>query len=142
MTSDRNGKRFSLLLVEPYTLVRSTVTSVARSLDLVDIQESPSVDAAEGLMRVRAFDGFVIALDESQAALDFINRIRSGSTSSPATAAVAITTEQVDQERIATLRQLEVKRVLLKPFKVKTILETITAFAQTPEKTLETAKHP
>lgn len=142
MTSERHGKRFSLLLVEPYTLVRSTVTSVARSLDLVDIQESPSVDAAEGMLRARAFDGFVIALDDGQAGLDLINRIRNGSTSSPATAAVAITTEKVDQDRIATLRQLEVKRVLLKPFKVKTILETITAFVQTPDKTPETAKHP
>lgn len=138
MTSERHSKRFSLLLVEPHTLVRSTVTSVARSLDLVDIHETPSVDAAENLLRARAFDGFVIALDDDQAGLGLINRIRNGSTSSPAMAAVAITTERVDQASIETLRQLEVKRVLLKPFKVKTILETITAFVQAPA----TAKHP
>jgi CheY-like chemotaxis protein len=135
MTSERQGKRFSLLLVEPYTLVRSTVTSVARSLDLVDIQETPSVDAAEGLLRARAFDGFVIALDDDAAGLGLINRIRNGSTSSPASAVVAITADRVDQDSIETLRQLEVKRVLLKPFKVKTILETITAFVQTPPTT-------
>ncbi|RZL01958.1 MAG: response regulator [Rubrivivax sp.] len=132
MTSDRSAKRFSLLLVEPYTLVRSTVASVARSLDRVDIQESPSVDAAEALLRVHAFDGFVIALGEDQSGLALVARIRNGNTSSPATAAVAITAEQVDQSSIEQLKQLEVKRVLLKPFKVKTVLETIAAFAQPP----------
>ena len=38
----------------------------------------------------------------------------------------------IRQGNIETLKQLEVKRVLLKPFKVKTILETITAFVQAP----------
>jgi DNA-binding NarL/FixJ family response regulator len=130
MSFDHNNRRFSLLLVEPYTLVRSTVASVARGLDMVDIQETPSVDAAESLLRARAFDGFVIALGEDRSGIELVTRIRNGSTSSPSKAAVAITTDQVDQDSIEKLRQLEVKRVLLKPFKVKTVLETISAFAQ------------
>jgi len=139
MPHERNAKRYSLLLVEPYTLVRSTVTSVARSLDLVDIQESPSVEAAENLLRARAFDGFVIALDDDDAGLELLSRIRDGRTSSPPDAAVAITADRVDQAGIEALRQLEVKRVLLKPFKVKTILETIAAFVQPPP---TPTKHP
>lgn len=132
-------RRFSLLLVEPYSVVRSTVTSVARSMNLVDIHETPSLDAATQLLRDRAFDGFVIALGDNQAGLDLIARIRNGSTSSPATAAVAITTERVDPSSIEAFRKLEIKRVLLKPFKVKTILETISAFAAQPTKP---AEHP
>ncbi len=130
MAPDHHTKRYSLLLVEPYSVVRSTVTSVARSLDIVDIQDAPSIEAAATLLRAHAFDGFVIALGDDHAGLELINRIRNGSTSSPATAAVAITTESVNQESIAAFKKLDVKRVLLKPFKVKTILETIAAFAQ------------
>ena len=130
MANEQAQKRYSLLLVEPYSVVRSTVTSVARSLDMVDIQEAPSIDAAAPLLRAQAFDGFVIALGEDQAGLALINRIRDGNTSSPTTAAVAITTESVNQDSIAAFKKLDVKRVLLKPFKVKTILETIAAFAQ------------
>lgn len=127
---DRNTKRFSLLLVEPYSVVRSTVTSVARSLDMVDIQDAPSIEAAAPLLSTRAFDGFVIALGDDGAGLELINRIRNGSTASPTTAVVAITTERMDPDSIAALKKLDVKRVLLKPFKVKTILETIAALAQ------------
>lgn len=130
MAPDHSGKRFSILLVEPYSVVRSTVTSVARSLDIVDIQDAPSIDAATPLLRAHAFDGFVIALGDDRAGLALVSLIRNGGTSSPSTAAVAITAESVDQESIAALKKLGVKRVLLKPFKVKTILETINAFAQ------------
>ncbi|MBA4110624.1 MAG: response regulator [Leptothrix sp. (in: Bacteria)] len=130
MAPDHSTKRFSILLVEPYSVVRSTVASVARSLDIVDIQDAPSIDAATPLLRARAFDGFVIALGDDRAGLALVSLIRNGGTSSPSTAAVAITTESVDQESIATLKKLDVRRVLLKPFKVKTILETINAFAQ------------
>ncbi|CAH0348543.1 response regulator [Aquabacterium sp. CECT 9606] len=130
MASDRSAKRFSILLVEPYSVVRSTVISVARGLDIVDIHEAPSIDAAAPLLRARAFDGFVIALGNEGAGLALIRLIRDGGTSSPSTAAVAVTTERVDPESIAAFKKLDVKRVLLKPFKVKTILETITAFAQ------------
>ncbi|MBC7700905.1 response regulator [Aquabacterium sp.] len=130
-STDRSTKRFSLLLVEPCSIVRSTITSVARSLDIVDIQEAPSIEAAAPLLHAHAFDGLVIALGDDCAGLALIKRIRDGSTASPTTAAVAITTQSVDQDSIAALKRLEVKRVLLKPFKVKTILQTITAFAQT-----------
>lgn len=130
MPHDATPRRFSLLLVEPYSVVRSTVTSVARSLDLVDIHETPSVETASQLLRVMPFDGFVIALGDDYAGLDLINRIREGRTPSASDAAVAITTDRVDSDSIEAFKKLEVRRVLLKPFKVKTILETISAFAQ------------
>ena len=123
-------RRFSLLLVEPYSVVRSTVASVARSLDLVDIHETPSVETASQLLRATPFDGFVIALGDDYAGLDLINRIREGRTPSASSAAVAITTDRIDPDSIEAFKKLEIRRVLLKPFKVKTIPETISAFAQ------------
>lgn len=139
MTTDakRSGPRFAVLLVEPYSVVRATVKSVARSLNIVDVYESPSVETAVQMLHGRSFDGFVIALGDDASGLDLINRIRSGDTSSPATAAVAITTDRVDEKSIQAFKQLDVRRVLLKPFKVKTILETISAFAQPQDKATE-----
>jgi hypothetical protein len=45
---------------------------------------------------------------------------------------VAVTSDHCDVETIEKLRELEVRRLLLKPFKVKTILETIMAFSAGP----------
>jgi len=126
------AKRYSLLLIEPHFVMRRTVVSVASSIDGVDVRESPGMESAEQLLAFKAFDGFVIALGDKAEELEIISRIRAGATPSAVNASVAVTSDRCDVATIEKLRELEVRRVLLKPFKVKTILETIAAFSKGP----------
>lgn len=126
MASDR----FNLLLVEPHFVLRSTVTSVARSLDLGDIHAAPSRDAASQMLLARRFDAFVISVAPDGEGLKLINTIRAGAGRSPRDAAVVVMAEFCDEQTILAFKQLQVRRILLKPFKVKDVLETIQALAR------------
>lgn len=126
MASDR----FNLLLVEPHFVLRSTVTSVARSLDLGEIHASPSREAASQMLMARRFDAFVVAVGPDGEGLKLINAIRAGSGRGPRDAAVVVMAEFCDERAILAFRELKVRRILLKPFKVKDVLETIQALAQ------------
>lgn len=128
------ARKFSLLLVEPYFVLRRTVASVAGGLEGVKVHEAPTLQSASELLSGRAFDGFVVALEDQEAVLALINSIRSGETPSPSSASVAVTAEHCDLDTIASLRELGVRRILVKPFKVKTILETVSAFSAQDDK--------
>lgn len=132
MASDR----FSLLLVEPQFVLRSTVTSVARSMDVGEIHAAPSREAASQMLLGRRFDAFVIAVDSDGEGLKLINAIRGGAGRSPIDAAVVVMADFCDERAIAAFKQLKVRRVLLKPFKVKDVLETIQALAQSERQTV------
>ncbi|MFY9476846.1 MAG: response regulator [Aquabacterium sp.] len=126
MASDR----FNLLLVEPHFVLRSTVTSVARSLNLGEIHAAPSREAASQMLMARRFDAFVIAVGPDGEGLKLINAIRAGTGRSPSDAAVVVMAEFCDERAILAFKELKVRRILLKPFKVKDVLETIQALAQ------------
>ena len=134
-TSGLPERRYTLLLIEPHFVTRRTVVSVARSFEGMDVQEAPGIDSAAQWLTFKSFDGFVIALGDQQEALSLISRIRSGETPSNAHASVAVTSDHCDVDTIEKLKSLEVRRLLLKPFKVKTILETIEAFSAGPSST-------
>lgn len=127
--TSKSMRPYKLLLLEPHFVTRRTVVSVARSFERLEVRESSGIESAEQLLEFTPFDGFVIALGEQLEGLGLISRIRAGQTSSDVNAAVAVTAEGCDVETIQKLRELAVRRVMLKPFKVKTILETISAFS-------------
>ena len=58
--------------------------------------------------------------------IDLIRLVREGHSESVPTTPVAVMTGECDASMVLVLRELHVSRVLLKPFKVKAILETIT----------------
>lgn len=126
MASDR----FHLLLVEPQFVLRSTVSSVARSLDVGEIHAAPSREAAAQMLLGRRFDAFVISVGSDGEGLKLINAIRAGTGRSPTDAAVVVTADFCDERAIMAFKQLQVRRVLLKPFKVKDVLETIQVLAR------------
>lgn len=121
--------RKSILLLEPDAMVRRTVALTARSTGLAEIQEVPSLKAAQGMLRQQAFDGLLLSLDEDDRELELIERVRSGQTPSPAGASVAVLVARCDQSRAEKLRVAGVNQVILRPFKVKTLLSTIHAMS-------------
>ncbi len=120
----RSGR---LLLVEPQFVLRRTVSTMAREMGLADVQEATSTAVAERLLFERRYDALLIAIDDEGEALELLRRLRAGESSHPAGVPVAATASSCDVELALKLKQLDVCRLLLKPFKVRGMLEVISA---------------
>jgi len=121
------GPPIDLLLVEPQFLLRRTVAAVARDLRLANPQECTSVDAAARLMAAQAYDALFLSLDEEDAALALLGRVRAGDTGCDATIPVAVTAAACSTSLALRLKDLDVRRLLLRPFKVKGVLDAIAS---------------
>jgi AmiR/NasT family two-component response regulator len=123
------GQKKNILLLEPDAMVRRTVALTARSTGLADIHEAPSLKTAQEVLRQTVFDGLLLSLDEENRELDLIERLRAGETPSPAGATIAVMVTQCDQARAEQLRVAGVNQIILRPFKVKTLLQTILSMS-------------
>ncbi|MET0209460.1 MAG: histidine kinase [Burkholderiaceae bacterium] len=118
-----------LLLLEPQQLLRRTVTAVARELHAVQIDEATSTEGAQRLLDQVRFDAMVVSLDDEGAAVAMLERVRAGEFTTPRAVPVVVMTGACDERTVLQMRGLEVRRILLKPFKVKGVLETIAQLA-------------
>jgi hypothetical protein len=74
----------TLLLLEPYFVLRHTVAAVANDQGLARVVEATSVDNAEQQLSSRAFDGCVFSLGNARREVDLIRALRAGELASPA----------------------------------------------------------
>lgn len=116
-----------LLLVEPQFVLRRTVSTMARDMGLADVQEATSPAVAERLLSERRFSALLVAIDDDGEVLKLLQRLRAGETPHPADVPVAVTASACDVELALRLKQLDIRRLLLKPFKVRGMLEVISA---------------
>jgi DNA-binding response OmpR family regulator len=123
----RTDRRSALLLVEPENLLRRIVVAVARDLDLARIEEATGASAAEAKLNLTAFDGLVLAWDQSGDMLALLRELRASRFQTKAHVPVVVMASYCDENTITRLRELDVRRLLLKPFKVKSILDSVTA---------------
>jgi CheY-like chemotaxis protein len=121
---------FHVLLVEPTNLLRRTVSLTLRSLGTADVTEAATYPTAHGLCERRAFDGAVIALEWPQPSdgwrgLTLIQQIRSGESACPAAMPIAVLVESCNTELLQILRTCGISRILIKPFRVRDVIDTI-----------------
>ncbi len=121
-----------LLLVEPQFLLRRTVAAVARDMRLANPQELTSIEAAERLVAARGFDALFLSLDDEAAALELMRRVRDGGTECAPDIPIAVTAAACDTALALRLKDLDVRRLLLRPFKVKGVLDAIVALRSMP----------
>jgi hypothetical protein len=121
-----------LLLVEPQFLLRRTVAAVARDMRLANPREITTIDQAETLVSLHAFDALFLSLDEEAAALALMSRVRNGDTRCDRAVPMAVTAASCDTALALRLKQLEVRRLVLRPFKVKGVLDAIVALRPPP----------
>ena len=69
-----------LLLVEPQSLFRRTLATVARQLKLADVVEASSYEAAQSLLEAQRFDGLMLAMGDGVASLNLLQDLRMGKT--------------------------------------------------------------
>jgi hypothetical protein len=121
-----------LLLVEPQFLLRRTVAAVARDMRLADPKEVTTIEHAESLVSFHAYDALFLSMDEENAALELMSRVRNGHTKCAPGVPIAVTAAACDTPLALRLKHLEVRRLILRPFKVKGVLDAIVALRQSP----------
>ena len=122
----RSMPRKQLLLVDPHSLFRRTVAAVARELNLADVHEASSHDAARLLLHSQRFDALMLDIGEGLSAVAIVEDVRNGGTVSDTTLPIALTAESCDLATLTLFKQMQVRRIMLKPFKVKTVLEVVS----------------
>jgi DNA-binding NarL/FixJ family response regulator len=118
-----------VLLLEPDDLMRRTVAMVARELRLADVHEASSVAAARTLLRRQRFGAAVLALDAAGTTQDLLQALRDDLFTGQAGIPVAVLAARCGIEQARELQMLGVRRVLLKPFRVNTVIGAIEELA-------------
>jgi CheY-like chemotaxis protein len=121
---------FHVLLVEPTNLLRRTVALTLRSLGTAEVTEAATYPTAHQLCERRPFGGAVIALEwpqpsEGLRGLTLIQQIRSGESACPASMPIAVLVESCNTELLQILRSCGISRILIKPFRVRDVIDTI-----------------
>ncbi|WP_343729742.1 response regulator [Duganella sp.] len=135
--ADTARAHLNMLLVEEQNLLRKTVSLTARSLGLGAVHEAATLQAAERLLRERAFQGAVISIDcgaqgDCMYNLTLLDKLRNGLSASPATIPIAVMVDQATTDLMRELRERQVNRVILKPFRAKILLEAFESFSGAP----------
>lgn len=126
---------FGILLVEPSNLLRRTVSLTVRSLGTAEVTEAATYPLAHQLCERRAFDAAVIAVEWPQPVdacrgLTLIQQLRSGDCASAASIPIAVLVESCNAELLQVLRACGVARILIKPFRVRDVIDTIDGMKQ------------
>ena len=140
--ADATRNATQILLVEPEALLRRTVVMTARSMNLGQVHEAASTEAALRMLRSRTYHGAVIAVEchgsgsARRYDLSLIDQLRFGDAGRQ-DIPIAIMADQATPELLSELRDRKISRVILKPFRAKVLLETIAGFnaAHPPERT-------
>jgi DNA-binding NarL/FixJ family response regulator len=125
MNPQRFGSAAHVLLIEHDNLVRSTVASVCRDMELVQIIQAVSLAQGEQYLYARPLQGLIISLAEGDAALEMLERLRAGAFPSKAAIPVVVMASACTKEQALRLKALEVRRLLLQPFRLRDVLHTV-----------------
>ena len=131
------GGRLQILLVEPTHLLRRTVSLTVHSLGTAEVTEAATYATAHQLCEVQRFDGAVVALEGPQESgvcrgLSLIQQIRAGEGASLATIPIAALVESCNAELLQVLRACGISRILIKPFRVRDVIDTIDTMRALP----------
>lgn len=121
---------FNILLFEPAHLLRRTVALTVRSLGTAEVTEAATFATAQQFCEHRRFDGAVIAVEwplppDSCSGLVLIQQLRHGQGGSAPSIPIAVLVDSCNAELLEVLRACDVKRILIKPFRVRDVIDTI-----------------
>jgi DNA-binding NarL/FixJ family response regulator len=125
VNADTRGTVRQLLLIEPDGLVRSTVASVCRDLQLARVWQITSVAMGEQWLKSGHSDGLLISLTEGDASLAFLTRLREGGMRCDPGMPVAAMAREADAALVTRLKELDVRRFLLQPFRLRDVIHTV-----------------
>ncbi|QOL50001.1 ANTAR domain-containing protein [Massilia litorea] len=121
---------FRVLLVEPANLLRQSVSLTMRSLGTAEVIEAANYATATQACQLRRFDGAIITVAwppsrEACKGLVLIQEIRAGQYAVGQSVPISVLVEVCDAELLHMLRTQMVTRILIKPFRVRDVIDTI-----------------
>jgi CheY-like chemotaxis protein len=132
MSTMLDSPTHTMLVLDPDAVVRSTVASVVRELGLAQVHQASSVPLGTQVLTETAMDALVLSLADTDAALELLTRLRAGEFPSRADIPVVVLASACDGPLALRLKQLEVLRLLLTPFKIRDVVQTLEALAPEP----------
>lgn len=124
------SERKTVLYVEPDSMLRRTVSSTARSLFHVEVMDSSRYENALPLVQNTRFDGLLLSLGEEDGlALDLVGRLRRGEFKSHFGIPVVFMCYGLNEARSSALHEAGARRIVMKPVKVRNILEAFGELA-------------
>jgi DNA-binding NarL/FixJ family response regulator len=127
------GNLPKILLIEPDGLVRGTVASVCRELQLARVRQEIGVAGGEQWLKSGAPQALLLSLAEGEAALDFLQRLRAGSLPCAADLPVVAMAREGNADLVLRLKELDVRRLLLQPFKLRDVIHTLEQLWPVPQ---------
>ncbi len=126
-----------ILLVEPNALIRQTVALTAASLALGPVQQATSLQAGQRMMQEQNFSSVILPLhaDGDEDGVELFAQLyalRAGATLSGENIPVYVTASACSREEVEQLLALRVQRVLIKPFKTRTLIDVLSEVAVVP----------
>ncbi len=115
-----------ILLVEPSSLSGGIIVATARQLGLSAVHLVSSVRSAQQKLDQEDFAGVIVSLEEDKDAVLLIEKLRNTQFSAVnPLVPIAVITSSINASLALQLKVLDVRRVLLKPFKVRDVITTI-----------------
>ena len=118
-----------ILLVEHSAMIGNIILSTARQLGLRPIRVVTNCRSAQHFLEHQAFDGLITSMDDEEETLALIQKLRGGYFRSATNLPIAITTAQCSAPLAARIKLFNVRRILLKPFKIRDLVVTIEDLA-------------
>ena len=129
MSRARNA---GILLVEPSSLSGSIIVSTARQLNFPAVHLVSSVRSARQRFDTDDFHGVIVSLEEDKDAISLLEGVRSAKFAAVnPQVPIAVTTSHINASLALQMKVLDVRRVLLKPFKVRDVITTIQMLGDT-----------
>lgn len=125
------AQRAGILLVESSSLTGGIIVTTARQLHLPEVHLISSVHTAKQQLMAQNFSAVILSLKETSDALQLLEMIREQQFVVAADVPVAVTTDAIDASIAVRMKVLNVRRVLLKPFKVRDVITTIQMLGDT-----------
>lgn len=125
------ARHLPILLLEPSALLRQTVALTAISIGAGSVWQASNTRTAQEMLKTQRFAGVVVAIDArddcDDDALSMIESIRAGKLASPADIPVYLLVDSCSESLLARLSPLNIQRILIKPFKARVLIETLSS---------------
>ncbi|MES2741736.1 MAG: response regulator [Pseudomonadota bacterium] len=125
------ARALKMMLMEPETLLRRTVSLTARGIGIGNIHEACTLGAAGRMLRESAFDGAMIAIEGGSGdGLALLDQVRKGETASAPSLPIAVLAAQCDVAMLQELRARDIARIILKPFRARLLLDVFAEMSE------------
>ena len=126
MSASVHGALPQLLLIEPDRMVRSTVSSVCRGMDLAQVHQAATLAIGQQMLQAQRMDAVLVSLAEGEAALALLARLRQSHPKMQ----MAVMATSANAAIVQQLKTLGIRRLLLQPFKIRDVVMTVEALCE------------